>query len=187
MKFDVLKSGTLLSDISIDFFEEITSELEYGYTSFEEIERNFYDRISEYADSFCDTMTSDLLKWLNNCHESFEYMEQAIAEGLTVTNYNYDFYSHLIAAQYCYNYDRLSREINDFENFLCLFNEQTETIGVFNCTNTGSWEIKFISENEVVYSCDNDIEYAAIEYENDEPGFYFTNDWFIKLDEIIRV
>lgn len=57
------------------------------------------DAIMEIADNSVSIYYSDMKDWLFENSEAFEYMAQAIAEGLIDTT-RYNFYDHIRSAQY---------------------------------------------------------------------------------------
>lgn len=79
------------------------------------------DAIVEYCDGCVDIYYSELEEWLDNGHESVEFMGRAIEEGL-VDMKNYDFYKHIQLAQYLQAEDRIYSDFNDTVAYLFVLN-----------------------------------------------------------------
>lgn len=77
----------------------------------------FSDIFAMMADEKIDIYYDDLDKWISEHNEAGEYMERAVAEGLTDFK-NYNFYGHVQSAEYLYYLDELYNNESDTKQLL---------------------------------------------------------------------
>lgn len=96
---DLYKAAIAQTDAAALFDYELS-----GYIS---------DLVHEVVDGQVDCYNSDLFRWLSDATGSEGYMERVISEGLVATGYEYNFFSHIQAAQYLYIEDEINGALDD--------------------------------------------------------------------------
>lgn len=79
-----------------------------------------YDELHERADNLTLIYNYDLVNWLAkdewNYYNKIDYMNKSVEEGL-IDFTKYEFFRHVMAANYLYHFDKLSIIANSTEGF----------------------------------------------------------------------